>query len=305
MPESLNSMDVNVFQQPIDSGLSIDFLDETPEEVDQVWVLVIDAEEQTIEQTHGVVLDVPGEVADAVDDVQVQRPSLLRHLLAQAVDLLEAVLDFVMEVHFNSELFSVVILDFLGNDLSSPHHLLLVLPNRSGLRRNAWVRTQTLQESHLSPHFHVLVRPVVLKLVQEALRARSFLFLVFINVLSVGVHPLQDKLSLVGVFNEVFHFIGSQLVHEDVLEDGEGHIPAVSYILRVLISKDIFEREVEGCVHQFKLIHAHLEGLVILAQVRKEGQHRLQVIDVRQGSREEGNYLATVGVQCGVRLQVV
>jgi hypothetical protein len=49
---------VNVFKKSVNLFVTVDFLNEVTEELDEIFIFEIDAEEEAVEQSHRVLLDV-------------------------------------------------------------------------------------------------------------------------------------------------------------------------------------------------------------------------------------------------------
>ena len=97
-------MQIDVFKQLIGLlVLPVRFLDELPEKLNQLFISVVNAEEEAVEKNHRVRLDVAGVLANALNDLNVEEDPRVHVLLAQSVRLFEAVRNFVVEVDLFAE----------------------------------------------------------------------------------------------------------------------------------------------------------------------------------------------------------
>ena len=100
-----NPMNFNVFEQFFYFALLLVFLDECLNERKHFLVAEINAEKENVEQTHAVLLDIVRELANVVDDFQIE--ILLLHgggILTQSVGLFESVGNPMVKVDFFTEL---------------------------------------------------------------------------------------------------------------------------------------------------------------------------------------------------------
>lgn len=91
--------------------MRMDFVDEFTEEFDEIFVFEVDAEEEAVEEGHGVLFDVVGVFDDALNDFVVKWFFAIRisDFLAKTISFFESVSDFVMEINFFSEDVHVVV----------------------------------------------------------------------------------------------------------------------------------------------------------------------------------------------------
>jgi len=69
--QPLQPINIDVLKQPVDLLVGRQLLDEDSEELYDVFVVVENAEEEAVEQSHGVLLDVARVLTNALDDLQI------------------------------------------------------------------------------------------------------------------------------------------------------------------------------------------------------------------------------------------
>lgn len=105
-----NSIHIDVLKQLVDLIILRDLLDQSPDELYEVFVLVVDTEEQAVKEGHGVLLDIARVVGYAVNNLQIESLFLFSSLFAKSICFLKPVGDFMVEVYFLSEDLVVVLL---------------------------------------------------------------------------------------------------------------------------------------------------------------------------------------------------
>ena len=106
--DSLDAVYINILEHLIDPlWLILELVNECSQEFYQVGIVIVHTEVKTVEESHLVFLDVVGMLIDNVDDLKVQGLFLLWLLLSKSVGLFITIGNFVMEIHFFSELCEV------------------------------------------------------------------------------------------------------------------------------------------------------------------------------------------------------
>lgn len=118
-PDSLNTININILKHLINPlWLILELVDECSEEFYEVWVVVVDAEVEAIEESHLIFLDIISVLIDNIDDLKVEGLFLLWLLLTKSVSFLISVGDFMVEVYFFSE-FGEILISYIFINLVS------------------------------------------------------------------------------------------------------------------------------------------------------------------------------------------
>jgi hypothetical protein len=132
--EDIDTVVVNVLKQHFDLlwfVVVVHLFDQRSQELDKVWVLIVDTEIQAVEQSKWVLFDVVRVLRDDFDDLHVHLLLLVFLVLAQSICFFKSVSHFMMKIDFLSELLQIVFLDLLVHDffdvLLEIHYLKLLL----------------------------------------------------------------------------------------------------------------------------------------------------------------------------------
>jgi len=125
-PKSLNTIDINELKHLIYLTRSIDHLgDQGSQEFDQVWIVVVDAEIETIEERHWILLNIVTMLTNDLNDLHVQSFLLAWLLLGETISFFKSVGNLVMEINFLAELLKVLFFDLIidsGSDFVLDTH---------------------------------------------------------------------------------------------------------------------------------------------------------------------------------------
>lgn len=113
LPDLVNTIDIDLLQQLINLFTVRNFLDKNSQEINHLWIVVVNAEVKTVEQSHGILLNVARVLTDAVYNFQVQRLFPLTGFLCKSIGFFEPISYFMVKIDFFSENFNIVILDLL------------------------------------------------------------------------------------------------------------------------------------------------------------------------------------------------
>ena len=124
-PQPVYAIDIDVLKELIYLGMRVDFLDELPQELNHLLILVVNTEEEAVEQSDWLLLNEVFVLLDTFDDILVELSSgIAIILLCKSIGFLKPVSDLVMEVDF---FHAFLHHSFLDTDTLNLHSVLLDL----------------------------------------------------------------------------------------------------------------------------------------------------------------------------------
>ena len=109
--QSLDAVDVDLLQEiGNQSELLFHLIDECSQELNEVWIVKVDAKIEAVKKSERILLDIVTVFTDNIDDLLIELILSILLLLDQSIRLFKSVKSLMMKVDFLSELRQVVLL---------------------------------------------------------------------------------------------------------------------------------------------------------------------------------------------------